>query len=265
MSARVLLGSQGWVHPAWIGSFYPNGAGEIEMLQRYAAEFSTVEVADTFSGIPPEPLMKDWNAAVPAGFKFSLRVPQQVTHERRFVESDRLLQRFLERADLLEEKLGPLLMAFPVGFAPNEDTIRTVDRFLQSLPRGFSWVLECRRADWLTDRFLDVLHRSKVALALVEGRWIRRTRMLKLARTPTADFMYLRLMGQRQLGDAVSDQLARRRALTTWSTSVDEMLSIVEFVAVYFSDRFDRAAFPRCVCDFDELLGIASRPPAHRE
>lgn len=235
------------------------------MLQRYAAEFSTVEVFDTFSGIPPESLMKDWNAAVPAGFKFSLRVPQQVTHERRFVESDRLLQRFLERADLLEEKLGPLLLVFPVGFAPNEDTIEAVDRFLQSLPSGFSWVLECRRADWLTDSFLDVLNRSKVALALVEGRWIRRNLMLKLARTPTADFMYLRLMGQQQSGDAASAQLARRRALATWSTIVDEIRSVVEFVAVYFSDRFDGAAFPRCVRDFEELLAVASCPPAHRD
>jgi uncharacterized protein YecE (DUF72 family) len=236
----------------------------MEMLQRYASEFSTVEVPDTFSGIPPESLMKDWHEAVPAGFKFSLRIPQQVTHERRFADSDRLLQRFLERASLLEEKLGPLLMAIPVGFVPNEETRKTIAGFLKSLPTGFSWVLECRRADWLTDSFLEVMEGVNVALALIEGRWMRRNLMLKLAQSPTADFMYLRVMGKRPSGNEASDQLERKRALTTWSTIVGEMRAAVEYVAVYFSERFDSAACPHCVRDFGDLLGVMSYPPADR-
>lgn len=235
------------------------------MLRRYASEFSTVEVADTFSGIPPASLMKEWYEAVPAGFKFSLRVPQQVTHERRFAHSDRLLQRFLERASLLEEKLGPLLMAIPVGVVPNDETRKTVTGFLKSLPTGFSWALECRRADWLTNSFLDVLNGAKVALALVEGRWLRRNLLLKLARMPTADFVYLRVMGKRPPGNGGSDQLERNRVITTWSTLVGELRALVEYVAVYFSERFESAPFPHCVRDFGELLGVTSYPSARRE
>ncbi len=265
MAERVLLGSQGWIHPEWIGSFYPGASGDLEMLQRYASQFSTVEVADTFSGIPPESLMKSWHGAVPSGFKFSLRVPQQVTHEKRFVDSERLLVRFLERASLLRDKLGTLLIALPVRFAPNEDSHEIMTDFLKSLPTDFSWVVECRRADWLTDDFLEVLGKSNVALALVEGRWIKRSLMLDLARRPTADFMYIRFMGRQPSSDITFDRLARSRTMSTWSTTVAEMRRDMDFVAVYFSAKFSDSDSPQSVHEFGGLLGERSCPPASVE
>jgi uncharacterized protein YecE (DUF72 family) len=261
MTDRVLLGSQGWAHPGWVGTFYPGAAEEMEMLHRYAAEFPTVEVAETFAGIPPESLMKSWRDAVPDGFKFSLRVPQQVTHERRFVDGGRLLQRFLERVRLLQSRLGPLLITMPVGFPPTEDARNAVTNFLKSLPSGFSWVIECRRADWLTAGFLDGLHEHKVALALVEGRWIRRGLMLQLARMPTADFMYLRFAGKRLAQSASRTALMRRRALSTWSSTVDDMKDRVEYVAGYFSQNFDGGESPQCIRDFRDLLSRALLTP----
>jgi uncharacterized protein YecE (DUF72 family) len=78
-----LLGSQGWNHPAWVGPFYPHNAKPADFLPLYARAFSTVEIDSTFYAIPAEPVVAGWRDQVPAEFIFALKVPQEVTHERR--------------------------------------------------------------------------------------------------------------------------------------------------------------------------------------
>ena len=129
MTTEVRLGMQGWGHPAWIGQFYPPGMERCDMLRRYGREFTTVEIADTFWGVPPEPSVRGWHDAVPDEFSFALRVPQQVTHDRRFRDTGPVLGRFLARVSLLGGKLGPLLLTSPRGFQPtteNRQALRAI-------------------------------------------------------------------------------------------------------------------------------------------
>ena len=76
----------------------------------YGRAFDTVEVDATFYAKPAEPVVRGWGERVPAGFVLSLKVPQEVTHERRLVEAETPLAQFVERARLLGRKLGPLLL-----------------------------------------------------------------------------------------------------------------------------------------------------------
>src|SRR6185312_6154680 len=54
-----------------------------------------------------------WAASVPAGFRFSVKVPKLATHERRLVDTDDVLEAFLAEATQLGDKLGPLLVQLP--------------------------------------------------------------------------------------------------------------------------------------------------------
>ncbi|UCG86712.1 MAG: DUF72 domain-containing protein [Gemmatimonadota bacterium] len=245
MAAPLLLGCHGWNHQDWVGSYYGSGSGEIEKLTRYAVDFPTVEVADTFAGIPPMSLVESWRDAVPDTFQFAFKVPQQITYERRLVDTGRLICRFLERLVLLENSLGPLLLTISARLAPTADTRAALWNLINSLPAGFKWVLECRRADWLTAALLDLLRSRNVALALADDRWIRRRLMLDLASQPTADFAYVRWIacnvgrtGRSQEPDSF------KRTLSMWSPSIAELREKVTCVFGYFSNRFGGDPFP---------------------
>jgi len=259
MAASLFLGCHGWNHADWVGPYYERGSGEFERLSRYAGDFPTVEVPDTFAGIPPISLVGRWRDAVPDTFQFAFKVPQQITHERRFVDTGRLLSRFLERLTPLENRLGPLLLTVSARIAPTGETRRALKHLIQSLPAGFKWVLECRRRGWLTAALLDLLRSRNVALALADDRWVRRRLMLDLACLPTADFAYVRWVTRNaeRTGRSLHPD-SFQRTLSMWSPSIAELRERVTCVFGYFSNRFGGDAFPQRAAI---LQGLVDRNP----
>lgn len=267
MAAEILLGTQGWECGAWMGSFYPHGTRTREMLDVYTRAFPTVEVDATAYGPPAEPLVLEWKRRVPEGFTFTLRVPQQITHERRLVDTERLVRRFVERAALLGEHLGPLLIQLSPGFRPTDRNREVLARFLDSLPGAFRWTLEFRHAGWFTDATVETLRDRRIALALVDGRWIRRELMVEMALEPTAGFAYLRWEGAggrggrgRRLTDFSHPQLDREREFRLWADAVRGLAHRVGAVYGYFDDRFQGHA-PHSVRELQRLLGQSPVAP----
>jgi uncharacterized protein YecE (DUF72 family) len=257
MMAKLYLGCRGWNHADWVGSYYESGSRELEKLSRYAADFPTVEVPDTFAGLPPTSLVRSWCDAVPDTFQFAFRVPQQISHERRFLDTDRLLGRFLDRLMPLGGRLGPLLLTVSVRMVPTAETRRVLGSLIHSLPAGFRWVLECRRTDWLTGVLLDLLRSRNVALALADDRWIRRRLMLDLACQPTADFAYVRWVdrsGDRTGRSAKPDSF--QRTVSSWSQSIAGLREKVKCVFGYFSNRARGDPLPQKAA---VLQGLADR------
>jgi len=247
---EILLGCQDWRHSEWVGSFYPSNTRDPDMLRWYAAGFNTVEVSDTFRGIPPEPLVREWRDAVPGGFVFALKVPQQVTHERRFVGADGILRRFLDRVTVLGDRLGPLLLTMSPGFTATNEARAAVISFISSLPQGFKWAIEFRHADWLKSDMVQALSARRVATALVEGRWIRRSRMLELARAPTADFAYVRWSDPPRGSLARADNVVDHDEVwSSWTEILRRVGALVGTIYGYFGNRFSGNA-PHDVKDF---------------
>ena len=50
---------------------------------------------------------------VPAGFVFSAKVPQIITHDKALVDCGAELEEFLGTMGILGEKLGPIVLQFP--------------------------------------------------------------------------------------------------------------------------------------------------------
>jgi uncharacterized protein YecE (DUF72 family) len=211
-----------------------------DMLRRYGREFTTVEIADTFWGVPPEPSVRGWHDAVPDEFSFALRVPQQVTHDRRFRDTGPVLGRFLARVSLLGGKLGPLLLTSPRGFQPTTENRQALRRFVEGLPQGFRWALEFPRADWLESDVLDCLRGRSITVTLTDSRLIRRGKVWELALEPTADFAYLRWNGlESGVGEGSREAAKRSRTLARWASLVRELQDRVQAVYGYIRNRED--------------------------
>ena len=261
MQGDVFLGTQGWNYSAWVGPFYPVGTRSGDMLGTYAKAFSTVEVDSTFYAVPPEPVVAGWDKRTPDGFVFSLKVPQEITHERRLVDCSRPLGKFLKRVSALGPKLGVLLLQMAPDWEPTPVNQEALKRFLPQLPEGYRFAVEFRHPAWLEPGVVDQLRERNVALTLADGRWIRRDVMLDLAEDPTADFSYIRWMGpDRAITDYSRVQADRTEDLTLWSAGVRALASRVRTVYGYFNNHYQGHS-PATARQLQRLLGQEPVPP----
>src|SRR5258706_10943275 len=116
----ILIGTQGWNYPAWVGQFYPPGTRASEFLPAYARAFRAVEVDSTFYAVPDPRAVRAWAGRTPPEFTFALKMPKEVTHERRLRDADDGVRDFLGRARQLGPKLGPMLLQLRPDFRPDE-------------------------------------------------------------------------------------------------------------------------------------------------
>lgn len=214
----VRVGTQGWNYDAWVGPFYPDGTRPADFLGVYARAFDTVEIDSTFYAIPPEKTFRSWRDRVAhrRGFVFALKMPQEITHERRFRgDAIEVAREFITRARALGPALGPILMQLGPDMGPVE--LPALAQFLPQLPQDLRFAIEFRQRGWIHDGVLALLREHRIALALSDGRWIPRKQMLALAAEPTSDFLYVRLMGpDREIVDYSRIQVDRTRELEQW-------------------------------------------------
>ena len=238
--ARLHLGTQGWNYDSWVGTFYPPGTRPANMLAIYGRAFPAVEIDSTSYGIPSDHAVQGWHAQVPAGFTFALKIPQEITHERRLKDSTTLLRRFVDRVSQLGGALGPFLVQLSPGFRPSDASRGVLKEFVAGLPEDFRWAVEFRDAGWMTAATFELLKSRNVAAAMVQGRWIRRELMAELALEPTADFAYVRWMGlDRRLTDFSRPQLDSGDDRDWWADLLGSLRSRVTDVWGFFSNYYE--------------------------
>lgn len=258
-AGSIRLGSQGWNYPAWVGPFYPERTRPADFLSTYARAFDTVEVDSTFYAAPAPKTVRGWAARTPDHFTFALKLPQEITHERRFIDALDVADRFYESARELGTKLGPVLIQCGPDFAPDEAP--ALEAFLASLPRDIAFAIEFRQRGWITEETHALLSSHGVALALVDGRWIPRKWMLELAARPTAPHCYVRWMGpDRAITDFSRLIVDRTRELEAWA-EVLPALAVKVKVYGYVNNHFAGHS-PENVRMLQAMLGQTPKDPA---
>lgn len=154
----IRIGTAGW-------SLYRAGEAfpaEGTVLERYAARFNAVEVNTSFYRPHQKKTYERWAASTPEDFRFAVKVPQAITHERRLVGVDDLLARFLDETDGLGAKRGPLLIQLPPSLAFEAER---VGAFLATWRdrTDAPTVLEPRHASWFEAEPDDLLAAHRVA------------------------------------------------------------------------------------------------------
>ncbi|WP_337243750.1 DUF72 domain-containing protein [Luteimonas sp. gir] len=153
------IGCAGWSIASRDAALFEDGAS---MLARYATRFDLVEINSSFYRPHRRTTYERWAASLPAGFRFSAKLPRTITHEHRLRGCGPLLDAFLEAATGLGERLGCLLVQLPPSLAFDA---RSAATFLAMLRRRWAGGLACevRHASWLTLRAEALLQRHGVA------------------------------------------------------------------------------------------------------
>jgi len=116
-------------------------------LQRYAAVFDAAEINSSFYRAHRRETYAKWAATVPRDFRFSVKLPREITHDLRLRACARPLLKFLGEIDGLGARLGCVLIQLPPSFTFERAPLK---RFLTLLRRHFdrNAVVEPRHATW---------------------------------------------------------------------------------------------------------------------
>jgi uncharacterized protein YecE (DUF72 family) len=238
---RIRIGISGWRYKPWRGTFYPK-----DLPQRAELEFASkilpiIEINGTFYSLQRPESYAQWYAQTPADFLFSLKAPRFITHMRRLKAIEKPLANwFASGVFNLREKLGPMVWQFPPNF--RYEPARMLD-FLALLPRdtasaavlarkrdafmkgrtrlaidanrALRYAIEIRHDSFVNPAFIELLRKYNVAIVVSES-----ARQWPMIRDVTADFIYMRLHGDKQLyrsgySDRALDGWARR--IAAWS------------------------------------------------
>lgn len=213
------IGISGWTYPPWRGVFYPEKLAHKRELNYAANIFRSIEINGTFYSLQRPTSYAKWSGETPDDFVFSVKAPRYVTHMRRLKEIRAPLANFFASGLLkLGPKLGPILWQFPPSFKFVPDLFAT---FLELLPHdsiaaaelakdhdtwldGRSFIevdakrpvrhaVEIRNQSFVVPEFIALLRKHRVALVCADA--VEWPRLMDV----TADFMYCRLHGSKEL------------------------------------------------------------------
>lgn len=246
---------------------YDAGTRPDGYLRAYAGEFGSVEIDSTFYGTPAPERLRRWASQVPATFTFALKLPREITHERRLLAPERALAEFVENAAVLGDRLEAILVQLAPDFGPAE--LGALEAFVAALPEGPRWALEVRDAAWLEGdvrlRLREALGARGAALAITDGTFVPLDVMLAELRAPTAPHAYLRWLGRR---DAVQrfDRVVidRRAGVARWAAAIGEAAPRLRRISGYVNNHYAGHS-PAIVRDLYAALGIPHTRPARIE
>jgi uncharacterized protein YecE (DUF72 family) len=97
----------------------------------YAGQFDTVELNNSFYRQPTRERFEAWAREAPDGFVFAVKGSRYISHMKRMQVEQGAVDRVVEAAQGLGEKLGPILFQFQANFQRDLDRL---ERFLPMLP-----------------------------------------------------------------------------------------------------------------------------------
>jgi uncharacterized protein YecE (DUF72 family) len=104
------VGTAGWSIPRQEARSF---AAEGSALERYASRFRALEINSSFHRAHRPATWAKWAGLVPEDFRFAVKIPKTITHERMLVDCEDLLTSFCDEVSNLGSKLAVLLVQLP--------------------------------------------------------------------------------------------------------------------------------------------------------
>ena len=269
----ILIGCSGWSYPDWEGFFYPAGMAAGEYLEWYADRFPIVEVDSTFYRPPTPRMVRGWRDRTPDGFKFALKVPQVITHQKQLRDCAEEVDGFVSSIEPLGAKLSCALLQMGYfnrgAFRSLDEFLEVLDAFLAKWPhRKVPLAVEARNPRWVGPQLAEVLRDHGAALTLTEQTWMPTpAQVLERIDPITGPLSFVRLLGDRE---------AIEKITTTWdkpvvdkSESLAETAHVIRTLArrvpvIVFANNHYAGHSPATVRDLRALLGQEDPVPPER-
>lgn len=159
---ELRIGTAGWSIPAHAAVAFPSEGGSLE---RYSKRFDAAEINSSFHRSHRPDTWLRWAASVPDGFRFSAKLPKEITHKRRLAECSDALAAALAEMEALGGKLEILLVQLPPSLAFEPEV---ANAFFADLRRRWDCGIACepRHPSWFEagpDALLASLEVARVA------------------------------------------------------------------------------------------------------
>jgi uncharacterized protein YecE (DUF72 family) len=160
----IRIGTAGWAIPASVRKdFSDKGSG----LVRYSSRFSAVEINSSFYRSHRPSTYARWSTSVPDEFRFSVKVPKTITHERRLFDCAEQLSQFLAETSELGDKIGPMLVQLPPSLSFDA---HTANMFFAQFRDHHSGKIVCepRHGSWFTPEAEELFLTRRIARAAAD-------------------------------------------------------------------------------------------------
>ncbi|MDG6106714.1 DUF72 domain-containing protein [Dactylosporangium aurantiacum] len=168
-----------WTHKAW--RFSPQPLAAHERLRAYAGRCNAVEGNTTFYATPARDTVASWAQQTDPGFRFVVKLPKRVTHERRLTDAGGDVRAFLDAIEPLGPRAHAVWIQLPGSFGPGD--VDALARFLRRMPPAHRYAVEVRHPEFFTDpgaaRLLEA--------ALGGAEWVPFDTTAFFAAPPTSD------------------------------------------------------------------------------
>jgi uncharacterized protein YecE (DUF72 family) len=138
-----------WSYAPWQGRYLPRGLSARERLSAYATWCNAVEGNTTFYATPNLDTVKSWAEQTSPDFRFVLKLPKPITHERRLADADEPLRAFLSAIEPLGPRAHTLWIQLPPSFGPAD--LDALAGFVSRLPREYRYTVEVRHRAFFED------------------------------------------------------------------------------------------------------------------
>ena len=134
-------------------------------MERYAARFPVAEINSSFHRPHRQTTWERWRDSVPDDFRFSAKLPKEITHQRKLIDCGEALKAFVDQVSVLGDKLGVVLVQLPPKL-PFDEIV--AGSFFAQLGRSSPAQIACepRNPSWFTpaaDALLESLRIARVA------------------------------------------------------------------------------------------------------
>jgi uncharacterized protein YecE (DUF72 family) len=155
----LYVGTAGWAVPKADAAHVGSGDSG---LARYASVFNCAEINSTFKREHRASTFARWADTVPPGFRFAVKLPKIITHDKRLVDCAAELTAFVATLAPLGDKLGPLLVQLPPSLQFDAPIATAFFGGLRSQTPA-ALVCEPRHPTWFSREANDLLTSLEIA------------------------------------------------------------------------------------------------------
>lgn len=165
---RLHVGCAMWTHPSWQGRLVAHPLPPHQRLRSYAGWCNAVEGNTTFYATPSRETVTSWAGQTDPGFRFVLKLPRIVTHERGRAGAGAALSGFLHAIEPLGPRTHALWVQLPGSFSPAD--VPDLANLLRNLPRSHRYAVEVRHRAFFDDS--RARRELEAVLATVAAEWV---------------------------------------------------------------------------------------------